>query len=239
MQKIFVPAKSVDDWRDLLANKEKHWKDGYSAKELAFCWQNAMSESGFPICIENVLKNDDTEDTKVLFAFPEYRVPVKAKGHFPQNDLFVIARYKGDLLSMMVEGKANEPFDSKVENWLDKNDKKTGREERLNYLLEKLNLLPNCSNNNFEKVRPIRYQLIQRAASAVIMAQQLKAEHALMCVQSFSKSGQDHFGDFEKFARLFEVDSKDIKKNQVITINKKAEQDINLHLAWISCEKPC
>ncbi|MHC9543356.1 MAG: hypothetical protein AB9903_27920 [Vulcanimicrobiota bacterium] len=120
--------------------------------------------------------------------------------------------------------------------WLDKNDRKAGREERLKYLLEVLNLY---RDPHFIEVRPIRYQLIQRAASAVIMAQQLKAHHALMCVQSFSKNDQDHFEDFEKFAELFKVDASDIKKNQVITAKDRLHNDIYLHLAWISCVKPC
>ena len=45
MEKFFIPAKSPIDWKQLLAEPEKHWKTGYSAKALAYCWQEAQ---GFP-----------------------------------------------------------------------------------------------------------------------------------------------------------------------------------------------
>ena len=41
MSKIYIPADSPADWQRLLAEPEKHWKSGYSAKALAHCWDAA------------------------------------------------------------------------------------------------------------------------------------------------------------------------------------------------------
>jgi hypothetical protein len=35
MSKIFIPANKPEDWKSLLAEPDKHWKTGYSAKTLA------------------------------------------------------------------------------------------------------------------------------------------------------------------------------------------------------------
>jgi len=45
MNKIYIPSDSPDRWKDLLAEPEKQWKVGYSARALAYCWQEA---DGFP-----------------------------------------------------------------------------------------------------------------------------------------------------------------------------------------------
>ena len=39
--KIFIPATKPDDWKQLLADPEKQWKIGFSARTLAYCWQEA------------------------------------------------------------------------------------------------------------------------------------------------------------------------------------------------------
>ena len=52
MPKILTPASSPEDWKQFLAEPEKHWQQGYSARSLAFCWQEA---DGIPPEILSVL----------------------------------------------------------------------------------------------------------------------------------------------------------------------------------------
>ena len=42
---FLVPTTSINDWKELLASPEKHWREGYSAHALATRWQDAK---GFP-----------------------------------------------------------------------------------------------------------------------------------------------------------------------------------------------
>ncbi len=43
MNRIYLPATSPADWQRLLAEPEKHWKTGYSARTLAHCWHAVAS----------------------------------------------------------------------------------------------------------------------------------------------------------------------------------------------------
>jgi len=41
MAPIFVPSTGPADWQQLLAEPDKHWARGYSARTLAHCWEDA------------------------------------------------------------------------------------------------------------------------------------------------------------------------------------------------------
>lgn len=76
MGKYFVPTNGPESWRDFLANPEKQWKSGYSAYELAYCWEGATK---LPNCVEKVFKQSEVSlfhNVDVLFGFPEYKVPL-------------------------------------------------------------------------------------------------------------------------------------------------------------------
>lgn len=77
LNNIYVPTCKPDDWKSLLAEPEKHWKKGYSARALAYCWEEA---DGFPECVRAVFTSSEVElfqDIKLLLAFPEYKVPLR------------------------------------------------------------------------------------------------------------------------------------------------------------------
>ena len=46
MTKIYTPSAGPRDWKALLADPEKHWARGYSARSLAHCWEDTH---GFPL----------------------------------------------------------------------------------------------------------------------------------------------------------------------------------------------
>ena len=41
MSKILAFTSGPDDWQALLADPVKHWRPGYSARTLAYCWEAA------------------------------------------------------------------------------------------------------------------------------------------------------------------------------------------------------
>jgi hypothetical protein len=41
IEKLFRSINNPEDWRQLLAKPNGHWKTGCSAKALAYCWQEA------------------------------------------------------------------------------------------------------------------------------------------------------------------------------------------------------
>ena len=194
MNRIFFPTSSPDEWRKFLADQGKQWRQGYSARELARCWERA---NGFPAEIRSLFSGSGNEvlnELALLLAIPQYQVDLPGKGRPAQSDLFVLARAKdSQLVTMMVDGKVAEPFGDTLETWLKSGSK--SKKERLGLLCEVLGLPTKLPMN-------IRYQLLNRTASAIIEAKRFNAKYAIMMVHSFSPKHQ-WFSDYQDFLGLF------------------------------------
>jgi hypothetical protein len=219
MNRIYVPATKLEDWQALLAEPEKHWRTGYSAKALARCW---MEADGFPASVRETFASSGIkmlEDVEMLLAIPEHKVPLPGGGHPSQNDLFVLAKGGGDLIAIMVEGKVSEPFGPTVEEWLE--GASVGKKRRLEYLQETLGLSAPVPST-------IRYQLLHRTASAIIEAKRFNAPNAMMLVHSFSRSNE-WFEDYATFASLL-----GIKPTVGVVHLVKEVHGTNLYLSWVT-----
>ena len=223
MNRIFIPSSGPEDWRSLLAEPDKHWKTRYSAKALAYCWEEA---SGFPECVRSVFIKSGIElfqEIELLLAFPEYKVPLPGGRRPSQNDIFILAKGKDQLVSIMVEGKVSEPFDKTIAEW--KLRKGKGQLTRLKFLCDELKL-------DKDQIDHIRYQLLHRTASAIIEAKRFKAENALMLVHSFSQL-DEWFDDYKQFAALFGLN--DIAPDSLVYA--KNINGIHLYLSWVRGDK--
>jgi len=219
MNRIFIPATKPADWRSLLADPDLHWKRGYSAMSLAYCWQAA---NGFPNSVRKIFNKSDIKifnGIEVLVAFPEYKVPLPGGSAASQNDLFVIGKCEDQLISIMVEGKSSEGFGNLVSEWY--TDPSPGKKERLGYLCGMLGLKIN-------DVMDIRYQLLHRTVSALIEAEKFNVRNALMLVHSFSE-GNEGLKDYSKFASLFGIEAS-LNKVQLAGNIK----GINLYFGWVA-----
>lgn len=184
-----------DDWRKLLADPEKQWRSGYSARTLAHCWE---ATNGFPPEVSHIL----TQTTEPLlasltpiFAVPEFKVALPGGSQASQNDVFVLGRSTAGPVCIMVEGKVNESFGPTLDEW--HSEASPGKEERLDFVLRTLRVAAVPSGD-------IRYQLFHRAASAIITAEQYRAVAAIVLVHSFSPQ-RTGWADYEAFIRLFAV----------------------------------
>ena len=115
-------------------------------------------------------------------------------GRPSQNDLFALGKAtNGRLVSVVVEGKVNESFGPTLGEWIA--GASANKVARLSFLTRTLGLpdtLPPA----------VRYQLLHRLASALLLARQFDARYAVMLVHSFSPTNR-WFEDFELFCRLF------------------------------------
>ncbi len=221
MNKFFILANNADDWKPLVGSE--NWKTGYSAKALAYCWQEA---NDFPESVRNVFIKSGIglfKNVKLLLAFPEYKVPLPGGRRAAQNDIFILAKGNNQLISITVEGKVSEPFDKTVAEW--KLGSSKGKETRLKFLCDELLLAE-------EQIDHIRYQLLHRTASAIIEAKKFNAQNALVLVHSFSQY-DEWFEDYSQFLALFglnnvEPDSLMFAKN----IN-----GIDLYFSWVRGDK--
>lgn len=205
MPRILQFTSGPNDWQALLADPAKHWRTGYSAKTVAHCWEEA---DGLPREVRNAFaKSSDPllQNLSPILAVPEFTVPLPGGDRSSQNDVFVLARSSAGPIVVMVEGKVSETFGPTLDKW--RADKRrdegrarrsSGKPERLRFLLRKLGIRT--------APRTVRYQLLHRAASAIITAEQYRAVAAVLLVHSFSeKEVQDGWTDYEAFARLFGV----------------------------------
>ncbi len=191
--KILIPSDGPQSWQGLLADPEKQWRDGYSAKMLAESWERAQ---GFPPEVRDLLATSPDSalaEATPLIGIPEYQVPLAGGSAPSQNDLFVLAAAGSSLAAIMIEGKVEEPFGPTVAEWLI--DASCGKQERFKFLQEKLGLREPPGGH-------IRYQLLHRTASAVIEAQRFRARFAVMIVHSFS-SHHAWLDDYQAFLALF------------------------------------
>ena len=213
---ILVPSSGAESWKALLADPTKHWRTGYSAKSLAHCWTEA---NGLPPEIGAVLEQSALfAHSRVLLAIPEHSVSLPGSGKGSQTDLWVLLRTPAALVSMAVEGKVDEPFDETVGEWLAGGS--ANRQTRLAGLGAILDV------NSFPY--HIRYQLVHRAASAVLEARRFLAAHAIMLVHSFSQSGK-WYEDFGEFCALLGATR---GKDRLIEVPNRTGP--TLHLAWVT-----
>jgi hypothetical protein len=216
LNNIYIPSAGAEQWTQFLAEPVKHWRTGFSARTLAYYWESAI---GFPFEVGAALATEPKfDDIKLLLAIPEHQVHLPGGSRPSQNDIWVLARAGKELVSIAVEGKVAEPFGPTVQDWLA--DGSPGKTARLAFLCNALAL-------NEQALGPIRYQLLHRAASAVIEARRFCASHAVMLVHSFSES-QQWFDDYESFAALF---GSQVGTDSVACVGRP--DGIHLYLCWV------
>ncbi|KDP87787.1 MULTISPECIES: DUF6946 family protein [Cupriavidus] len=215
MSRTYTPATVADGWAPILAELVKHWKTSYSARTLAHCWQDAK---GFPTEVANAIEAYPVlRGTAMLPAFPEQQATLAHRATKSQSDIRVLGKCDGQLISFAVEGKVGEPFDRTLAEWLESGT--PGRHTRLDFFAETLGLR--------EIPLSIRYQLLRRAASAILGAERFNADHAVMLVHSFSPTNA-WFEDYRAFAALFGLDA---RPNCFYSAKRLPKTE--LHLGWI------
>ncbi len=88
MSKILIPSSGAEAWQRFLAEPEKQWRTGYSAKALASCWEGA---DGFPASVQAVFDGSPFEELhglEMLLGIPEHRVALPGGRRASQTDLF-------------------------------------------------------------------------------------------------------------------------------------------------------
>lgn len=219
MNRTYVPGAGLADWRARLADPEKHWKRGASAFEAAVSWEVATATPrGLPGEIAAILDQVDMlRGAALLFAFPEHKVPLPGGSRPSQTDVWALLKGPTGLISMAVEAKAEESFGETIAMWLKEETK--GKRERLDYLSETLKAPARFPDS-------IRYQLLHRAASAILEARRVGASSAVMMVQSFralSPSAMDYLAFGEALG---------VKLAPEKLVRIKAHTDPVLFLGW-------
>lgn len=220
--KIYVPTKGVDSWKELLIDSEKQWQTGFSARTIAHCWED--QENGFPNEFNKPFQDLGLK-LNILLAIPEHKVPLNNKQAPSQNDLFVLSKNSNsnELVVVMIEGKVSESFDKSIKDWY--LSESNGKKARFEFLAKELEINPNISDYD-----SLRYQLLHRTVSAILTAKEFNAKKAIMVVQSFSEDNKWH-KDYLNFAKALNPNL----RAGVGTIEKckTLNSGIELYIGWI------
>jgi hypothetical protein len=219
MPRILTFTRAPEDWRHHLGDPNRHWKTGFSARTLAHCWEAA---DGFPAEIAK-LANGTTEPLLAgltpLIAVPEFKVPLPGGRRASQNDIFVLACSNLGAVSIMVEGKVDEPFGPTVDEW--RSDASPGKEKRLAFLVETLGLGGRLRNRT-------RYQFLHRAVSAILTGEQFHAVAAIMLIHSFSRE-RTGWWDYSDFLEMCGAEA---RPDEIQRLGTAAS--VPLFSAWVS-----
>ncbi|HLL46816.1 MAG TPA: hypothetical protein VK399_08895 [Longimicrobiaceae bacterium] len=224
MTRFYVPTRGVESWKALLADPDRHWKAARSAYEAAHSWEAASSSPrGLPPEVARVLDTSpDTAGAELVIGLPEHRVALPGGGHASQNDLWALLRAGPSTISMAVEAKAGERLGETVGEWRSDASPRSGKPVRLAAIRELLAL-------DGIDLDPVRYQLLHRAASALIEAERFGAARALVLVQAFGGvADAKSLADVGGFAGLY---GRDFEKGRVVHLTDSTP--VPLFVAWV------
>lgn len=199
MNRIFVPTLGPTDWRRLLADPQKQWRQKKSAWEAAVAWEAARrTPRGLPDGIASLLDTEPTfSGASLVLGLPEHQVGLDGGGHASQTDLWALLSTDSGLVSVSIEAKAGESFDKLVSEWLKDASPSSGKPARLSQLRGILEL----SDDDAQRCR---YQLLHRSVSAILEAQRCKVSTALFLVQAFGDNSSS-FEDYVEWAKLLGI----------------------------------
>src|SRR5689334_19327954 len=120
MRRLFVPTFGPSDWRRLLADPGKQWRQTKSAYECAVAWEAARKDiRGLPPEVADLLDAyDQFRGASLLLGLPEHQVLLDGGAHLSQTDLWLLLDSPIGVTSVAVEAKAGESFDQTVSDWL-------------------------------------------------------------------------------------------------------------------------
>jgi hypothetical protein len=194
MRKIYVPTMGPESWQVLLADPEKQWKNGFSARTIAHCWDAA--DGLLPLEIAKLFGGD----AELLIAIPEHKVSLGDTGRESQTDVFALVKSKNKTIAVAVEGKVNESFGPTIRDWY--LDPSPAKRKRLEFLCDRIGVaFPLPDDHHLDH---LHYQLFHRTASAILEADRFKTDAAAMIVHSFSAEDK-WFDAYAAFLTLFDL----------------------------------
>lgn len=212
---------TVEEWER--PKKTTQWKDGRSAKELAKAWFNNDTPS-IPIEIIEILKNSFGNNIEIIQAIPEFTTSLPEKGEGRNHDLYCQCKINNENVTLCIEGKVDESFDSpiieKYKKALEKrnNNEKTRLPERIEKLVEMLPFQYSSIEDSI--IKDNGYQLLTALTGTAIQAEKDNSNFAIFLIHEFhtdltnSKKIKDNQHDYTSFLKaLTNQENLDINQN--------------------------
>jgi Domain of unknown function (DUF6946) len=166
--------------------------------------ESARLFRGFPASVQlafDCSPDKELDGAELLLGIPGHKVPLPGGSRESQTDLFALARTRGGLAAIVIEGKVAESLGERVSEWIapKRRQGRLWRRGQLSFLCQILGL-------DEREAGDLPYRLLYRTASAVFEAERFCAAYAAMLVHAFGPDADDAYEDFAAFARLLGSD---------------------------------
>ena len=212
---------TVEEWYQFAPPKakEKHWKDGRSAKSLA----QFMTDKNQVKKLEDILVELEYDTNGVISCTPEANTVLPCKGNGRNHDLLMI----GEDFVVGIEAKVSESFGKTISKECVGASK--NKKDRIYITLA--NKLFGCKINEVKDGLELRYQLLTGVYGTLLEAENNKKSKALFLVIVFTDGltsedenavnrNNDDFKNFCKCINLSEEGGTICKSNVDLTIKK-------------------
>ena len=168
--------------------REKHWKDGRSAKENARLWLNAAPY--LPSEIDEILRScPDVRTLRTWYAEPEAEVPFDNFSGPANVDLLLTCDDEIGPLVVAVEAKADEPFSDTIKKTLSKAQSRLKENSRSKGVERVKNLAAQFGLSLIQQeVLNLRYQLFTVTAAALAEAERIAAQRVVVIIHEYVTS---------------------------------------------------
>lgn len=229
--------KNINDWYTFIfksSKKEKHWKDGRSAKSIADFMMNENGEIFIRNLVTELLKENVTFEN----ATPELEIRFDDYGHGREHDLGIWGTTGSNKKVFVgVEAKVDESFNEKIsEAYLsakikELNGKETNAPKRIEELLKK----------HFREIKPehlnLRYQLFYSTMGTLAV----RADISILLIIVFKTTlynevtGIENYNDYIQF--IDSINSKRININRDIDIHELKIGDRSMYSIYVNIDK--
>lgn len=176
LKKSNESINTVEDWKALAPpkKKDKHWKDGRSAKELA---KYMIKSQGYlPIEIEKILDDINFNENISFIGEPEAITELVGRGEGRNHDILINGENK---IIIGIEAKADEKFGDKISEEFKKLDITDNKIKRIISLYKDV-----YGTDNLQEYDS-RYQLLTATVGTLIEAEKVHADKAILLIISF------------------------------------------------------
>jgi len=156
-------------------DKEKQWKENYSALEFA----KLVLDSSFEEDVKVNILNKISHNQCIVFAIPEQITKLdELRGGQRNHDLVLYADNGINKIAVCFEAKVNESFDKSVKKKWEEGKKKDSRiHERINNIINSI-----WQTNNVERFYDLKYQLLTGIYGTVKFAEKFKIKKCVFCI---------------------------------------------------------
>jgi hypothetical protein len=201
---------TLDDWLAYAppTSRGRHWRDNYSAKELAQHW---LAADALPADVAGLLQSSEATARFIAeAAFPEVTTRFDGDSRGPRNhDLVVVGSANGAATLLGIEGKGVETFDVLVAEKL-ATPEPTKLPARIDGLAQAL------FGTTRAEILDLRYQLLSAAAGTLAEAKARTCRQAILIVQEFLPPDQhaiaaQNMADLHRFVQRLGGGSRELE----------------------------